>query len=231
MGVKAVRHTLDDAIALIELDDGKVNVLTHEVIAALGEALDASEQAGVRAVVLAGRTGCFSAGFDLAVIREGPRSAVELLLAGGDLAIRLFSFPAPVVLAVTGHALAMGAVLCCSADVRIGADGDFKLGLNEVAIGIPVPEVAVELARERLSHRHWVRAVCQAEIYSPSTAVEAGYLDRVVPAESVVEEAVAAARALAAALDPTAYRTTKLWLRGASVDRLRRHVSEARSRL
>jgi enoyl-CoA hydratase len=227
MPIDAVRYRLDDTVGVIGVDDGKVNAVSRSLIDQLNTALDRAEEDAAHAVVVAGRTGCFSAGFDLTEIRQGVEAAMELRLAGGKLAVRLFSFPAPVVLAVTGHALALGAVLCCSADERIGADGDFKLGLNEVAIGLPLPEFAVELAYQRLSHHHVTRAVTLAEIYSPAGAVDAGFLDRVVPASQVVDEALARAKALAETLDPTAYRATKQNLRGPSMDRLRRSLSQA----
>lgn len=231
MSQDAVRYALDENIAVLTLDDGKANALSHAVIDALAEGLDRAAKDEARAILLAGRPGRFCAGFDLKVMRQGLGEAGALVLDGADLAARLFDWPVPVVLAVTGHALAMGAVLCLAADERIGADGDFKIGLNEVAIGMTLPDFAVELARERLSRRHLGRAVAQAEIYTPGTAADAGFLDRVVPPEQVVSEALARAKALAAGLDLAAHAATKRALRAGTRERLRASLERDRARL
>jgi len=231
MSDSAVQLEIRDQIALLRLDDGKANALSHTVLDGIDAALDRAEKAEARAWVLAGRPGRFSAGFDLSVMRAGPVSAAELVLKGADLAIRLYAAPVPVVLAVTGHALAMGAVLLLAADERIGTEGDFKIGLNEVAIGLTLPGFAVELARERLSKRHLVRAAALARIYDPAGALDAGYLDRVVSAERCVDEALAAAQSLASGLDGRAHAGTKSALRAESLDRLRQGVADDRARL
>jgi enoyl-CoA hydratase len=224
MSDPAVQYELKDTTAIIRVDDGKANALSQALIADCNAALDRAEKEA-RAVLLVGRPGRFSAGFDLSVMRQGGQAVAELVGAGADLALRLYGSPQPVVLAVTGHALAMGAVLCLAADERIGAEGDFKIGLNEVAIGMTLPRFALEFARERLSKRHLSRAVAGAEIYTPAGAVDAGFLDRATSPESLFEEALTAAARLAA-LDPTAHRNTKLRLRGPAIEQIRRSVAE-----
>jgi enoyl-CoA hydratase len=114
----------------------------------------------------------------------------------------------------------MGAVLLLSADTRLGAEGDFKIGLNEVAIGLALPPFASRLAEARLSKRHLVRAALEAEIYAPSPAVEAGFLDRVARPEALGGEALAEANRLAK-LDPSAFRATKAALRADTIARIR----------
>lgn len=213
--------TLESAgdVAVIRLDDGKANAVSPAVLAAIGTALDQAEEAG-QAVLLLGRPGRFSAGFDLSVLREGGPSAGRALVTGGaQLALRLARFPAPVVIGCTGHALAMGAVLLMAADTRIGAAGDFKIGFNEVAIGMTTPIFLLELARERISKRHFVRAVVQAEIYSPGTGVDAGFLDQTVDAAQLEAEALAEAARLAK-LPRAAYVRTRGLLRGATLDHI-----------
>jgi enoyl-CoA hydratase len=224
--VDIVRYSRDGLVAFIGLDDGRVNALSHAVIDSIETALDRSGAEGARAVVIAGRPGCFSAGLDLTVIRSEPRPAVKLALAGAELAIRLLSFRMPVVFAVTGHAIGMGALLCCAADERIGADGDFKIGLNAVAGGLALPDFAVELASGRLAPRYLARAVTLADVYEPRAAIEVGFLDRTVAEESVVTEALLRAASLAGRLDSEAFHATKLALRRASLERLHAHVAE-----
>jgi enoyl-CoA hydratase len=166
-----------------------------------------------RALVVAGRPGKFSAGFDLSVI--GSDRTMELMNRGGRLALRLWSLPIPVVYAVTGHALAMGAVLLCCADYRVGAAGDYKLGLNEVRINLAVPPFAADVARARLDPRFFTRATLLAEVFDPDGAVEAGYLDEVVPLERTRARALEIARSFAADLEPGAFRVTREIVRGA----------------
>jgi len=193
----AVRYESAGAVAVIRIDDGKANALSHTVLGAINTALDQAEEAG-QAVLLLGRPGKFCAGFDLSVMKSGgPGAAVEMVKAGAVLGLRLARFPAPVVIGATGHALAMGAVLLCAVDTRIGVEGDFKLGFNEVAIGMTTPIFLLELARARMSKRHFYRAVVQSEIYGPADAVDAGLLDRVVAVDALEETARAEAERLA----------------------------------
>lgn len=193
----AVSYERDGAIAVLTIDDGKANAITHDVLRALEEGLARAQADGATAVVLAGRPGRFSAGFDLAVMTSGDEPMRSLVIHGAELLVQLFTFPAPVVSACTGHALAAGALLLLVSDVRIGADGNFKIGLNEVAIGMALPHFAVELARYRMPPSAFDSALL-GQTFAPDAAVGAGYLDRVVPAESVVEDALETARALSA---------------------------------
>jgi len=220
-----VRYALKDGVAVVSLDDGKANALSHDVLDALGAAFDRAEADEAGAVLMMGRPGRFSAGFDLSVMRAGDMEAVQnLVFKGAGLAGRIFEFPVPVVFGVTGHALAMGAVLCTAADIRIGVRGDYKVGLNEVAIGMTLPDFALILAEERLSRRHLTRATAHAEIYTPESAVDAGYLDWVVDEEDLAEAAFAYAKTMSETLHAGAHHRTKLALRKASADRLRKSL-------
>ena len=214
-----VRYELRESTGIVWLDDGKVNALTLDRVSACLQGLDRAEKEA-QALLIVGRPGCFSAGFDLPVLRRGGDAASEMFLAGAELALRLYAFPCPVVIACTGHAIAMGAILCLSADARIGADGDYKIGLNEVEIGLALPALGTELARDRLSKRHLNRAVLQAQLYTPREAVDAGFLDRVTSETALIDESIEEARRLAS-LDTTAHRETKLRLRGETIARIR----------
>jgi len=212
-------YRLDESIGTIVIDDGKRNVLSPRMLADLNSALDraAADQA---VVVLTGRAGVFSAGFDLNVLGAGGEDALRMLTAGFELAERLLSFPTPVVIAGTGHALAMGVFLLLAGDYRIGADGAYKIGANEVAIGLTMPRTAVEICRQRLAPAHFHRAVISAEIYSPTEAVTAGFLDRVVPGSELSREAQDAAARLAK-LNMAAHAATKLRAREHTLRALR----------
>ena len=194
-------------VTLIRFDDGKANALGFEAVEGITSALDEAEKKS-RAVVLAGRQGFFCAGFDLAVMSGGGRRMTDLLKGGSQLLARLSGCPLPVVAACTGHALAAGALLLLAADLRIGASGNFKVGLNEVAIGLPLPAFAVEMAKLRLSRRSLIEATGLSRLYSPAEAVEVGFLDRISDGD-LAEEAFSAAEELTERLDGAAFTATR----------------------
>lgn len=191
-----VTYALSDDVAVIAMDDGKANALSPSMIADLSDAFDRAANES-NAVVLAGREGKLCAGFDLKVLMGGPDGARTLFRSGAELFLKIFEFPKPVIVACTGHAIAGGALLLGAADVRIGAQGPFKIGLNEIAIGVPLPIFAHRLAEARLDPRRLVEATLLATLYSPSGAAEVGWLDRTVAADQVHETALAEARELA----------------------------------
>lgn len=195
----------------IVMDDGKRNAVSFEMAAELNAALDNAEKAD-KPVVLAGRSGTFSAGFDLATMALQDERTVRLVRAGADLAERIVRFPQPIVLAVSGHAFAMGAILCLAADYRIGAVGDFKIGLNEVAIGMTLPWFGVELARSRLGQESFHNAVALARVYSPGEAAAVGFLDECVLEDELTKRTSELASQLAA-LGSKAHQQTKLRVR------------------
>jgi enoyl-CoA hydratase len=207
MATDSVQYEASDAVAAIALDDGKANALSPAVIAALNAALDRAEREGL-AVLLSGRPGRFSAGLDLTVMTSGMGPMRALLTSLAELALRLYAFPRPVVIACTGHALAGGAVLLLAADLRLGTPGAFKIGLNEVAIQLPLPLFILELARDRLSPRWFAQATLQARIFDPDGARDAGYLDELAASEALLDAARQRAAQLAA-LPTDAFRLSK----------------------
>jgi enoyl-CoA hydratase len=215
----AVTYELSGSVAAITMDDGKVNSLSPRMLAELGAAFDRAETDGA-VVMLGGREGRFSAGFELSVFRQGDEAVREMLFAGARLAERILSFPNPVVVACSGHALAMAAFLMLSADVRIGIEGPYKIGLNEVTIGLTVPHFGIEIARQRLAPAHFNLALTTAYIYSPAEAVAAGFLDRAVPAADFKAVSRATASALTR-LDMKAHAATKQRAREGALKALR----------
>jgi enoyl-CoA hydratase len=212
----------DGPIATITIDDGKVNAFSIPMLRALHAAFDAAER-DEAVVVLRGREGCLSAGFDRRGFAEGRERLLEMLTLGARLAERVLALPAPVVAVCTGHALPTGAFLLLAADCRLGAEGPFKIGLNEVRIGLTVPWFAIELARQRLHPAHFGRAVVCATMYSPHEAVAAGFLDRVLlPAE--LDDAARAAAEDLLQLDRAAHAATKLRARAGALAALRRAI-------
>lgn len=220
-----------DNVLVAHLDDGKANALSREAIDALNGAVDEAESdTSIGAMVLHGREGRFCAGFDLDVMRGGDQAAISALICdGGALVHRLYGSGVPVVAACTGHALAAGALLLLGCDVRIGADVPCKIGLNEVAIGMVLPDWAMTISVARLSKRHLQRAVATARVTDAAGAVEAGFLDEVVSADEVLDAAVAAAAALAG-LPGRAYAGTVRSLRGATLDAMAGQIAADRQR-
>ena len=212
-----IDYTLAGGVATIAMDDGKVNALSPHMLGELNTALDQAQADGA-AVVLTGRSGVFCAGFDLAVLRAGGPDAAGMVRSGFELAARLLAFPAPVLAVCTGHAVAMGAFLLLSADYRIGVAGPFRITANEVAIGLTMPQAAVELCKARLTPAAFSAAVTLAEVYSPGDAVPAGFLDRVVSGPDL-GASVTAATDWFARLDRRAHAATKA--------RARRELAEA----
>ncbi|HEY2776248.1 MAG TPA: crotonase/enoyl-CoA hydratase family protein [Candidatus Binatia bacterium] len=225
-----VSVSIDEGIATVAVDDGKANALSMNVLDGLEAALDRAEREQAAAIVMHGRAGRFSAGFDLTVMMGGARERRVLVEKGARLFLRMADFARPIVVACTGHALAAGAVWLTSVDWRIGADIDAKIGLNEVAIGLPLPVFALELARERLSKRHFLAATVHARIYSPRDAVDAGYLDDVVPASELLAAARSKAAALGALKEP-AYSLTKRSALRATLRHIRDTLEEDMDRI
>ena len=214
-----VSYRLDGPVATIAMDDGKVNAMSPRMLGEVGAAFDRAE-ADRAVVVLTGREGVFSAGFDLPTLRAGGAESIGMVRAGFELAERVLSFPFPVVVACTGHAVAMGVFLALSGDYRVGVEGNFRLAANEVAIGLTMPYPAIEILRNRLTPSAFNRAVMLAEPFSPANAVEAGFLDAVVTADELAVTVRTIATA-ASTLDMAAHAASKLRARAAMLAAMR----------
>lgn len=224
MAETILKYELSDGIAILTMDDGRANALGHQMIGEIGAGLKRAEKEA-KAVLLLGREKRFCAGFDLQVMASGLEHVAPLVSAGAELLLDIYTHPLPVVIGCTGHAMAAGALLLLAADVRVGAEGDFKIGLPEVAIQMTMPVFGLELARDRLARNHLTAAVTQARIYNPVEAALVGYLDQTAPAEKLVETALGRARELALLPQP-AFRNTKRKERAATVKLIRETLKE-----
>jgi enoyl-CoA hydratase len=227
-----LHYEVRERIAHVTIRNGKANALSPEVIAGLDDALTRAEQADeseVGAMLVTATPGMFSGGFDLKVMRSSAEAAGKLVTDGGELFARMFGAPVPVIVACTGHAVAAGALLMMGADYRVGAQGDFQIGLIETKLGMVLPRWAVELSRERLTPRHFQQATVGARMYDPHGAAEAGFLDAVVPADALADAALAEARRWAE-LPRAAYRGQVLMNRGERLGRLAEAIAEDRGR-
>ena len=197
---------MHDGVAWITMDDGKVNAMSTDMLREIESQLERASAAG-GPIVLKGRQGIFSAGFDMKTFARGPEASREMVVAGVRLIERMLALPRPIVTACTGHAYPMGAFLMLSADVRYGVEGDWNIGMNEVAIGLAVPQFAIELAHYRLTPAGVMRA-STAAMFKPAEAAMLGYLDYVVGAGQL-DVAVGEEAQRLAKLDMEKYAITK----------------------
>jgi enoyl-CoA hydratase len=211
-------YEVADGVATVTLNDGKANVMSPRMLAALNTALDRA-LADKAIVVLTGRPGMFSGGFDLAVFKRGGVELVQMLQAGARLTQRMLSHPDPIVVACSGHAVAMGAFVLLSGDVRMGLKEGATFQMNEVLIGMTVPHFALEVCRQRLAPAHLNLAVTLAQPYTGDAALLAGFVDQLVTADQMAD-AVARTIAHLKKMDRAAYTATKLRLRQPMLERL-----------
>ncbi len=207
-----MNYELRNEVAIVSIDDGKANVVGHTFIDELNEALNRAEQDSAGAVILRGREGIFSAGFDLGEFKKGAEAGMSMVSKGMQLLIRLYSFPLPLVVACTGHGIAMGAFIILACDKRIGVRGKFKITLPETAIGMELPAVMMELTASRISPQYITRVVIQSEVFDPDQALEIGFLDEVVEAGALDDKAMAIAKQLTQ-LPAVQYAANKLLAR------------------
>lgn len=222
MTASLVTLDIDGSIATLTMDDGKRNALSPAMFDEIYAALERAEREDA-ALVITGREGVLSAGFDLKVMKSGGVQTVKMLRAGYALTARLLSFPKPVVIASPGHAYAMGAFMLLSGDYRFGVPGPYTYVANEVAIGLPMPRVACEVLRLRLNPAARERAVTLSEEFSPEQALQVGFIDALVPAEELLETARAKAAALLE-LDSAAHALSKKRLRAETLKNIRRSL-------
>lgn len=214
-----LKYELKEDVAYLTINDGKANALSFEMIEALTAAFDkAADEAQI--VVLRGEGRALSAGFDLSVMGQGVEAAQKLVLAGAHLMLKIYEHPQPVIMASPGHALAAGGILLFCGDHRIGTQGAFRIGLNETAIGMVLPEFAIELGRVCLQTRYHTAAIVGATLYDPTKAVDVGYLD-VACASEEVDAAIDAQIAHYKTLNLKAYAGTKHKLRNAVATKIR----------
>ena len=227
-----ITYEAADGIVVVTLDDGKVNAMALPFFEGLGAALDRAEREQPTAVVIAGRPGYFSAGLNLKVLPTlPPEEFRRTMIAFGETMLRVFTFPIPTVAAITGHAIAGGAMLAFACDLRHVADGAFRIHLNEVAIGLVLPSWAIALAHSAVPTRWHTEAILHARAYTPGEALERGIVDGVSrPAERVLDDARGAAAGLSG-LDHTAYAGSKKRHRAAAVEWARALIDKETGRL
>jgi len=209
-------------VAVLPMRAGKANAIGSAFLDRLSAQLDAVERSGASALVLTGEGRAFSAGLDLPEISTLDRGALERFIRRfSETMLRVFALPVPVVAAINGHAIAGGCVLAMQADVRLAAEGDYRIGLNEVAIGLGLPAVVLETLRCQVSPASLGPVALEGRLLLPEEARALGLVEAVVPPAVLLEQARGRAAELAALPRP-AFRDVKQALRGPVAAAVRR---------
>jgi len=213
MAINSASLDQQDSISIITLDDGKANVFSPTMIDAVNECLDkVPTESG--SLVIKGRDGIFSGGFDLKVLQSGNNKLIqEMTLGGFKLLSRIFSFPRPVIAACSGHGIALGAFLLCCCDYRIGVKGEFMVGANEMRTNMVIPTPILELIRFRVAQTHKYRAVLGAEMYNLDTAIEVGLIDEIIEPEKLNDRVMEKAKELSTMGHPSYTMTKELFIK------------------
>ena len=224
-----VAYQCENGIATLTLNNGKVNAFSPQLIDDFNAALDRAEQA--KAIVLVtGQPGILSGAYAPKAMTSSPQNAIDLVAKGSTLARRMLAHPYPIIVACPGHAVAKGAFVLLSADYRIGVEGPFTIGLNEVLIGMTMHHVGIELARDRLRKNFFNRSVINGEMFNPQQALEAGFLDAVVAPEELMNAAKAMATQMKK-VNMTAHKNTKLKTRKAFLETLDAAIEQDKQHL
>jgi len=224
-----MEYTVINNIATLTFDDGKANAVGPQFLDDINTGLDRAQAEQVGAVILRGREGIFSGGFDLEEFKKGVELGMTMVGRGFDLLVRLYSFPLPLVAACTGHGVAMGAFIIMACDSRIGSRGNFKISLPETAIGMALTPLVLALTAARISRQHMTRVALQSEVYNPEQAVEAGFIDEAVEADLLDARAMEVALKLAN-LPQAQYAANKLSIRANTLQAMNDDLAEMTKR-
>lgn len=213
-------------VGTITLDDGKANAMSTPWFAALGAALDQAEAADLAVLVFRGRPGFFSGGLD---IKKLPTlSADELKTLSRDFSrvmLRVFGFPIPTIARIEGHAIAGGAILSLACDLRFALEGSYRFQMNEVAIGIPVPEWMMLIAESSVPKPAMMKLLLHATAYSPRQAADAGLIHSACADVVSLEAQMATSIAALEPLNRPAYARSKKQMRQASIDAVLQRIA------
>ena len=198
----------ENDISIIKLDDGKANAFSYEMLCQVNELLTkVPRDSG--ALVITGREGLFSGGFDLKTLGTGDMEKInKMVQLGYRLLLELFSFERPIVAAVSGHSIALGLFVTCSADYRIAIDGKYVCQANEVRNNMDIPTQIMEILKARVNKKYFYPAVYHSDAYSVQESIEVGYIDEVVSEDQFMQRVMEKAKELATLPHPF-YANTK----------------------
>ena len=212
----------ENDISIIKLDDGKANAFSYEMLSQVNELLiKVSRDSG--ALVITGREGLFSGGFDLKTLATGDMEKItKMVQLGYRLLLELFSFDRPIIAAVSGHSIALGLFVTCSADYRIAIDGKYVCQANEVRNNMDIPLQIMEILKARVNKKYFYPAVYHSDVYSVQESVEVGYIDEVVSEDQFMKRVMEKAKELATLPHPFYANTKKT-----AQDDIRQKIADA----
>jgi enoyl-CoA hydratase len=217
--MEKIQYELQDGVALIRMDDGKANAMDFVFFDEMNKRLDRLEDDSAKTVVITGRPGFFSGGLDLKLIAKlSPAELNGLAEVFARTLLRVFSLPMPTIAGVSGHAVAGGAMLSFSCDLRFAVDGPYRIQMNEVMIGIPVPSWMFLIGRSAIPTQWFVETFLHAKAYSPVEAVERGLFQGLMKKEEDVVAYTKGETESLKVLNMQAYRTSKNRLRTSEID-------------
>ena len=198
----------ENDISIIKLDDGKANAFSYDMLSQVNDLLKkVPRDSG--ALVITGREGLFSGGFDLKTLATGDMEKItKMVQLGYRLLLELFSFDRPIVAAVSGHSIALGLFVTCSADYRIAIDGKYVCQANEVRNNMDIPTQIMEIIKARVNKKYFYSAVYHSDAYSVQDSIEVGYIDEVVSEDQFMKRVMEKAKELATLPHPF-YANTK----------------------
>lgn len=215
-----------DDVDVLWLDRPPVNAADLGLLRALADTIDEIAAGSSRPLVLTGRGRAFSAGADLWAVLEGDDAYAEEFVGGLVRAFgALFRFPRPLVAAVNGHALAGGAIVACCCDYAVAAEGRILIGVTEHAVGVPFPLTALEIVRHAVAPERFEEVVFTARTYSPAEAAAVGFVDEVVPPETLIDRALEVAARLGR-VPASTYKLIKEAARRPALERIAAHGPE-----
>lgn len=201
-----------DDVSIITIDDGKANVFSKNMIDAFNECLD-NVPTDKGSLIITGREGMFSAGFDLKVISSGDIEKIrDMTLNGFKLLSRIFSFPRPVLAACSGHGIALGTFLLCCCDYRIGIKGEYMVGANEMRTNMVIPTPILELIKFRVTQSYKYRAVLGGEMFALEDATKTGIIDEITESNNLMNTAMEKAKDLSTMGNPSYSLTKELFI-------------------
>jgi len=217
--MKKMQYTIEDRIARITLDDGKMNVMNWEFFSELNDCLDRAESDCAQVLIFTARPGVFSAGLDLKLLPT--LSLPEQLKFQKTFAttmLRIYLFPIPTIAAYAGHSIAGGAILSYACDRFMAVDGPYKIQINEIANNMALPSWILLICRSSIPPGFWKEALLHAHVYSPREAFEKGIIDDLIPENGdVLETANVYAKDLFR-LNIPMYAVSKKFMRQKEVD-------------
>lgn len=203
----------ENNISIITLDDGKANAFSFEMLTQVNQLL-AQVPRDSGTLVITGRDGIFSGGFDLKTLATGDMEKItKMVQLGYKLLLELYSFERPIVAAVSGHAIALGIFITCCADYRIAKNGQYVCQANEVRNHMDIPTQIMEILIARVNKNYFYPAVYHSDAYSMQDSIAVGFIDEVVEEDKFMSRVMDKAEELSSLPHPQ-YVNTKHFAQG-----------------